>query len=130
MSLQSEIEKWAKSPAGKKKIEVERKKAMAEGREFGRVAARSSKLPSYYADRLITILDAEIKAAGFKFGECLYKVDVGYNEADGCYELHVNFKPEEVDRPSLVPEKYPDGAYDIVTLMNRGYHARDYVYGE
>lgn len=129
MSLQSEIEKWARSPAGKKKIEAERKRATAEGRDFGHAAEPSSKPPSYYADRLMTMLDVEIKAAGFAFGDYLYQVDAGYNEAEKRYELHVNFKPEEIDRPSLVPEEHPDGAYDIVALMNKGYRARGAVYG-
>lgn len=129
MSFQDEIEKWAKSSAGKKMIETERKRAMAEGREFGQVAGRSSKLPNYYADRLIVLLKEEIRAAGFEFGDYLYRVDVGYNEAEQRYEMHVNFKPKEIGRPSLYPEKYKNGAYDIVALMNHGYHARDHVYG-
>lgn len=129
MSLQGEIDKWAKSAEGKKKIEAERKRAMAAGREFGQSGGHSNRSPSYYADRLTTILDAEIKAAGFEFGDYLYQVDAGYNEAEKRYELHVNFKPEEIDRPSLIPEKYPDGAYDIVVLMNKGYRAGGAVYG-
>lgn len=129
MSLQGEIDKWAKSAEGKKKIEAERKRAMAAGQEFGQSGGRSNRSPSYYADRLTTMLDAEIKAAGFEFGDYLYKVDAGYNEMEKRYELHVNFKPEEIDRPSLIPEKYPDGAYDIVALMNKGYRAGGAVYG-
>lgn len=131
MSLDSILHQWSRSPAGRKKIAAARKQAMAEGRKFGRAVDRAIRTPGYYASRLMSLLDEEIRAAGFEFGDYLYQVDAGYNEEKQRYEVHVSFKPEEIDRPSLYPEKYPVGkdVYDIVALMNHGYHARDHVYG-
>lgn len=35
----------------------------------------------------------------------------------------------DMSRPSLDPDNYDEGAYNIVQLFNNGYHAKNYVYG-
>lgn len=130
MSIQTEIDKWLASPAGKKKVEA----VLGTGKESGYGARRAGTdggdSSNYYAQRLIEILDAEISEAGFRFGEYLYWIDEGYNSVSRQRELFVNFKAEEISRPSLAPALYRDGAYDIVALMNHGYRAGGSVHGE
>lgn len=48
---------------------------------------------------------------------------------DGNWQLNISFNKEALRRDSLYLEGYPEGLEDIVLLMSRGYHAKDYVYG-
>ena len=130
MSIENQLKAFAKTPMYKALCDEARKKAVKEGKPFGQASGTTIKAPEFYAQRLIEILDAEISAAGFEFADYLYWLNKGYNSAEKKYELHVNFKPEQIERESLYPSKYKDGAYDIVALLNHGYHAKDYVYGE
>lgn len=123
MSIEDALGKWAKTPAGKKKLRV------------AAVGGGNGPPPSYYAEKFIEILRAEIALDGFEYGDYLYWTDVGYNEATGKYEIHVNFKEDDLHRDSLFSGNedhpgYPDGYANIAALMNRGYSAKDYVYGE
>lgn len=44
------------------------------------------------------------------------------------YTVEVDFEGD-MHRPSLAPEKYPEGAYNIASLINNGYHAAHTVSG-
>lgn len=124
MSLESELTRWAKSAAGKAKLKEGQKAILKNGGGGG------AKSPDYYAEEFIKILRAEISLDGFEYGNYLHWIDLGYNDATGKYEIHVNFNHEELDRESLWKQGYPGGVDNIAALMNQGYSAKDYVYGE
>lgn len=133
MSLESELARWAKSAAGKEKLKEAALGHGGSGGGYSRsrlpVGGGGNRPPSFYAEEFIRILSNKMSLAGFEYGDYLYWTDIGYDEATEQYEIHVNFKPEEVERPSLYPSKYPDGIGHIAALMNTGYSAKDYVYG-
>lgn len=141
MSLQDKINaklaSWAKTPDGKAKISAKKKDALKEGKILGSgvgygagtgiVAAADV---DFYRDRFLEILREKIHEAGFNFAdEDNVLVNGGFNNSTGYYEYHYNFDPESIKRTSLDPERYPEGAYDIVALMNHGYDANGHVYG-
>lgn len=154
MSLDEKLKSWAKSPKGKAKIDAARKEALKEGKRFGSrkgvlgsagfgagtgsVAANDldfykneflwllrqtiSKIPTYYTDAYLGDIynfadEGNIHCTGH------------FNNTTGYYEFHFNFDPESIKRESLEPDKYPEGAYDIVALINHGYDASGYIYG-
>ena len=125
MSLEDELTRWAKSAAGKAKLQEAQKSILKNGGPW----RGKAKGPEFYAEEFIKILRQEIALAGFEYGEYLYWSDAGYNNATGKYEIHVNFKDDALHRESLYPKKYPGGVNNIVALMNAGYHADNYVYG-
>lgn len=47
---------------------------------------------------------------------------------DNLYRVEVSFSGN-LHRPSLVPSLYPNGIENIAALLNNGYNASDYVYG-
>lgn len=126
MSLESALKRWAKTPAGKSKLQEAQKSIWKDG---GR-GHRSVKGPEFYAEKFIEILRAEIALDGFEYGNYLEWTDGGYNDTTGKYEVHVNFHEAAMYRDSLWEDGYPDGYDNIAVLMNRGYSAKDYVYGE
>lgn len=136
MSLESELSRWAKTPVGKAKLRAAASGGAGGGGPGGGYSGSGlsaggdgSRPPSFYAEEFIRILSNKMTLAGFEYGDYLYWTDIGYDKATGKYEIHVNFKPEEVERQSLYPSKYPDGIGNIAALMNTGYSAKDYVYG-
>lgn len=128
MGINEKLAAWVKSPAGQKKLRASQKAAARSGKQFGS-GEDQKKLTTYYADRLMTILDHHITDAGYDFAEFLGVVDTRVAES-GQFEVHINFDPEEISRPSLYEAGYPEGVYDIVALLNRGYRADDSVYGQ
>lgn len=131
MSIEGELAKWAKTSAGKAKLKEAQKDILKHG---GR-GCNGVKGPEFYAEKFIDILRAEIALDGFEYGDYLYWTDVGYNDVTGKYEIHVNFREDDLHRDSLFPGDedhpgYPDGYANIAALMNRGYSAKNYVYGE
>lgn len=129
MGINEKLEAWAKSPAGQKKLQAAQKKAVKAGKAFGSIQDQE-KLAAYYGDRLISILDRHITAAGYEFADYLGVVRTGFDESSGQFEVHINFDPDEIRRPSLYEDGYSEGVYDIVALLNRGYRAEDHVYGQ
>lgn len=129
-NLEDQLRAFSKTPRYKKLCDEAKKRAVKDGKPFGQTSSSQVRTPEFYAQRLIEMLDVEISAAEFEFADYLYWLNMGYNKKEEKYELHINFKPEEIDRDSLYPDKYSDGAYDIVALLNHGYHAKGYVYGE
>lgn len=130
MSLQSEIDKWAKSPAGKKKIEKEQKRAMAEGREFGRTVRGPVRTPEFYAKAMTEILQDKVAGIRSKTTGEAYLDHISYRASkDGA---EVFFEPDEMERPSLDP-KYNVvrgiAIENIAVLINNGYRAAGAVHG-
>ena len=129
MGIKEKLQAWAASPEGQKKLLQAQKKAAKNGLAFGNQGDQE-KLAAYYKNQLIDILRERISDAGFEFGDYLEMTYSGIDEDTGQLEIHNDFDPEKVHRPSLYPDKYPDGVSDIVDLMNRGYEADREAYGQ
>lgn len=128
MGINEKLAAWAKSPEGQKKLQQAQKSAVRSGKQFGS-GQDQQKLTAFYADRLMNILDRHITDAGYDFADYLGVVDTRVAES-GQFEVHIDFDPEEIRRPSLYEAGYPEGVHDIVALLNRGYRADDSVYGQ
>lgn len=131
MSIASELARFQKTTAFQKMLKNRRKEALSAGRPFGTGA---SSLPSdWYVDELRNILRRHIEAAGLEYDAYLDSwlgvIDCGWNREHTQMEIHLNFDREMMRRSSLYPEGYPEGADNIVALMNHGYRAKNYVYG-
>lgn len=131
MSIEDALRKWAQSKQGQKALQAAAKNAYKSGNYGGRGSGTTeAREPAFYAEEMIRLLNMEFIADGQDFGEMLYWVPIGWDDSAGGYLLEIRLKQEDVSRPALYPEKYPDGAYNIVALLNRGYHAKDHVYGK
>jgi hypothetical protein len=128
VSLESELKRWFNSHAGQARVKEEGKKARAAGKVFGS-GLSADKTSEYYEGQLVALIRDYCMAAGFEFGDYLELLDTKYNEKTDQYEVQLKFDPDKIHRPSLYPVKYPEGAYDIVALMEHGYDAKDNVYG-
>lgn len=133
-AIMAALEKWAKTPEGQKALRNGQKQMVKEGNFQG----AGLHDPEWYAMQMMTILSQEFAADGYpQFADYLYWYTGGYNDASGGYMVTVDFFPEMISRPSLypvdkngMPTKYADGVDNIIALLNKGYHAQDYVYGE
>ena len=151
MSVQSKLEKWAKTPNGKTKIENARKAAIKHGKQFGThkggtgygagTGSVAAKDLDFYRDEFLRILRGTIATIPTYYNEAYLQntyhfADDGnihcegrFNETSGFYEFHFNFDPDSIKRESLNPDEFPGGAYDIVALINHGYDAKGTVHG-
>lgn len=130
-AIEAALQKWAKSPEGQKALNGKVIEMYRSG-NFQGMGGGSTRPPMFYADELIRLLQIEIARHGHEFGDYLYVDEArsGWNDQLGKYELIVDFKEEFLSRPSLEPDRFPEGAYNIVALLNKGYHAKGAVYGE
>ena len=128
MGINEKLAAWVKSPAGQKKLRASQRAAARSGKQFGSGESQK-KLATHFADKLMDILASHITEAGYDFADYLGVVHAETNES-GQLEVHINFDPEDIRRPSMYEAGYPEGVYDIVALMNRGYRADDHVYGQ
>lgn len=120
-SINAKIQKYAKSPAGQRKIEqaiggaavvniAEMNAAAQEMIDILRKTAASHGLPESVMDHFSSLSASaprEISPLN--------------------YEVQINFS-DDMSRQSLYQKKY-DGVDNIVAVYNNGYHAHDYVYG-
>ena len=83
------------------------------------------------ASKLIDALKSSARSCGLPASVMKHFDSLGYSEIqklpDAGSVIYVYFG-DDLRRDSLYPEGY-DGVYNIVALLNNGYHARDYVYG-
>ena len=122
------LKQYAKSPEGKAKIKemygIDYKERIGD-KDF-----------LYYGNLMKKILYE--KASGVIKSMNVDDIIVGAptQGADGMWTLTIEFDKEKIHRDSLLPHPtktsagYPDGFDDIVLLFSKGYHARDYVYGD
>jgi len=131
MSIESELKKWANSPAGKKRIAEERAKKLKAGQKFGQGSGvvsieQAKKMGDEMRDILYAHLPVGLKAS-ISTGDII--VSAPKVQADGSMLVELHFRPEDLERESLDPEKYPNGADNIVRLFSRGYTAHGDVVG-
>lgn len=146
MSLNDALNKWAKSPEGKKKIAAAQTKKLIDAAKSGQsftigcggksVDQIVDEVIEHFRDHIFNCTDENDNKIGrFVFADYLEKTDqVIIDGKDGpILELHINFTGDSkgvpnIHRDSWYPEKYDEGAYDIVQLINNGYRAADHVY--
>lgn len=153
MSIQDKLERWAKTPNGKAKIDKARRAAIKHGKQLGTrkggsgagygagTGSVAAKDLDFYKNEFLRILRGAIEDIPTYYDDAYLKntyhfaddgnihCDGTFNEATGFYEFHFNFDPESIKRESLDPDEFPGGAYDIVALINHGYDADGSVYG-
>ena len=129
-SLMKKLNTYAATPKGKKAI----KDVVDGSKKSGKRLASGDKIISEAdmdaaADRLIEIIKSllpdSIKTVGDSLGRSLPE-----EQATGETEVKIYFNEAELRRESLRSDLFPDGIDNIVALLNNGYNARNYVYGE
>ncbi len=131
MSIESELKKWASSPAGKKRIAEERAKKLRAGQKFGQGSSsvsveQAKKMGDEMRDILYAHLPVGLKAS-ISTGDII--VSAPKVQADGSMLVELSFRPEALERESLDPEKYPEGVDNIIRLFSHGYTAHGDVWG-
>lgn len=134
MNLQDKIDKWAESTAGKKKLNSARINLFKSRSHAAQKLLRVQELSTdNIVERFIEKLNSEmVEKLGYSFTEYIVKSEPDhFITSDGrCWtEVELVFDPEKIRRNSLDSDSFPEGAYDIVALLNHGYQADGWVYG-
>lgn len=84
------------------------------------------------ADKMISVLRSTAQSYGLPASVMKHFDSLDYSRVyempDGTSVIYVYFM-DDLHRDSLQPEGY-DGVRNIVALLNNGYHAKNYVYGD
>lgn len=84
------------------------------------------------ASKMISVLRSTAQSYGLPASVMRHFDNLGcskiYEMPDGSSVIYIYFE-DDLHRDSLYSEGY-DGINNIVALLNNGYHARDYVYGD
>lgn len=137
MSITDELNKWASSPAGKKRLAEENIKALKAGRSFGKagksgVQINRAMVKQYAEDMIDHILaklpdslrDSPTPITRASFNEPVIKLD------GDTFEVKISFRPDAVHRDSLAPDRWEDGIENIAVHLSNGWSARGAVRGE
>ena len=120
MSLDSELQKWFNSPAGKEKIAKAKKQARKEGRQFGTLISRYDETDAEeYAYKMMDFIWNAMPAS-LRGGVEFYPPAV-WTDDNGQMRASVTFKEESLHRDSLDPVMYPLGVDNIVMLFTKGW---------
>lgn len=141
MSIQSELKKWASSPAGKKKIAMVKMDALMSGGGLGGASGSGSGqsggggIPPNYIEQCIQDAKRSVIASlplslSRTINENSFQEPVIKVRKDGSVAVSISFKPDAVHRDSLVPKVWEDGVQNIVMHLSTGWSARGAVYGE
>lgn len=129
-AIEAALQKWAKSPEGQEALNRAAVDSYKAGNFGG--SGTATRPPQFYALEMIRLLNEEFAAYGLDFGKYLHREDVGWTywgDREG-YRVDVFYMQDDVERSSLYPEGGYDKVYDIIALLNQGYTADNYVYGE
>lgn len=144
-AIEQAIQKWAQSTQGQKALQRAATEAYKAGYYGGKGdGTTEAREPEFYANELIEWLRAAMCDADWPNGmpdgfDDWWVADVGsWDDSVNAYRITIRYNEAYISRPSLYPEGYPKGAYNIVALLNRGYYPhRGYsedganrVYGE
>ena len=64
----------------------------------------------------------------YYFSRSSISFEMAYNPKTGL-DAYVGFYTNDVKRPSLYPQRYPNGVKNIIKLFTTGYQAKKHVYG-
>lgn len=143
--IESLIEKYSRTPAGKSEIRAamdkKKKKFVArfQGDSGYKMSASDRAEMRTKAEQMKSILHKHItQDTGIGEREGLINfpesaIVIGNPKAignTGNYEVSISFDAEALRRSSLDPTNYPAGITDIIKLFVRGYDAKGSVFGE
>jgi hypothetical protein len=135
-ALQNAAQKYAESPAGKKRIKAYLKEARTKGAVLpgGKRVASVTEM-TWLAEEFRKIILSRIPSAIQTPAQTL-SAGSPRTRSDGGYEVVLGFNPSAVERNSLREDGEWDykgepysGIINIVALFNNGYRASNYVYG-
>lgn len=122
MSLDSALQKWFDSPAGKKKVAEAKRQAKKEGRRFGTIITSYDEddAKEFAYEMMELILD--YMPASLRDGVEFYPPAVWVDDG-GQMRAFVTFEERSLRRESLDPVAYPFGVDNIVMLFTKGWDA-------
>lgn len=126
--LKQQISEWAHSPAGQAEI---KRQLSAQNISLDQVDAGDVAAIKLEADQLRNILAARLHEAGLaSIG--VEQIHIGELRQDNkdplSFYVDLSIDSDDLRRPSLQPNRYPGGAYNIVTLFIRGWDSSP-IYG-
>ena len=136
MSLEQVLQKWASSAEGQKKLKSQARAAMSSGKSFGKTMSGepvSRETALKYAEDMMAEIIRHLPHSLANSPKPITRdsfQDPVVNMRDAGFDIQISFRPDAVERESLVPEKYPDGVQNIVVHLSNGWSARGAVQGE
>lgn len=128
----NKLKQYANSPAGKKKIKEVygidyepkkqniRKEILKKAEEMRKILYKHIKIVQESDD------ETRERMKSFKLEDIIIGKPQEKNRE---WQVRLYFNKDALKRESLYDEEYPEGAYDIILLLTKGYHADNYVYG-
>lgn len=133
-SIMSKANAYAESPKGKARMREVVAHYVADGTHKTGAGGRVFTETDMYmaASKLISVLKStaqsyDLPASVMRHFDSL-DCSRPFRMSDGSYEMFIYFG-DDLHRDSLYSDGY-DGVRNIVAVLNNGYHAKDYVYGD
>ena len=118
-AINAKLEAWSKTKAGQKVLAAAGKKALLGAIRNGEKPKDADKLADEMKTVLLAHLPDSLKTLTMSdFEEPEFKI------IDEEAVMIIRFLSESVHRPSLDPEKYPNGIADIVVHLDHGWDAK------
>lgn len=118
-AINAKLEAWSKSKAGQKVLVAAGKQALLGAIRNGEKPKDADKLADEMKMVLLAHLSDSLKSLTMSdFEEPEFKI------VDEEAVMTIRFRPDSVSRPSLDPEKYPNGIADIVVHLDHGWDAK------
>lgn len=118
-AINAKLEAWSKTKAGQKVLAAAGKKALLGAIRNGEKPKDADKLADEMKTVLLAHLPDSLKSLTMSdFEEPEFKI------TDEEAVMIIRFLSESVHRPSLDPEKYPNGIADIVVHLDHGWDAK------
>lgn len=132
MSIETILNQYLLSPAGKKKVQKAIDEANKNGRTLGDTVISTSYMT--IVKDLIHCIQENLPASladSDLSNDVAYIVGKPIPTSDGKYRIDISFAPSAVFRPSLSPDsRWGDGVENIVLHLSNGWHASGSVFGE
>ena len=132
-SIMKKVEQYAKSKAGKAKME----EVIQDHRKSGKKLASGEKLTSeqdmlHLADVMIEIVKKHLPESIEAVGDGMFHSGIFLHATGDAPKIGIFFNKADLSRPSVDPQDgvhHWDGVDNIVAVLNNGVHAKDYAYG-
>lgn len=133
-SIMKKVESYARSAEGKlqmkKCIEKYKYNGIEKTKGNGRIVTNSNMNDA--ANKIIEILKHIAQSYDLPDSVMRHFDSLRYSKAkhrpDGTSVIYIYFN-DDLQRDSLYPDGYGDGVSNIIALLNNGYRAKNYVYG-
>lgn len=134
MSIGGKLNAWVNSPRGQVKMQSKIKEYVKNGVKTTNAGDSVINEPKIYeaAAKLISVLQSTAQSYGLPASVMRHFSSLQcskiYTMPDGTSQVYIYFG-DDLHRDSLYSDGY-DGVHNIVALLNNGYHASNYVYGD